>query len=139
MPAPEWVNALTDAVTPHLIAAGPPSPVGAHLQEGGGTEPCEVSLFYGGTEILGGARDGERTDLPFWLDLAGLTREFDRVERLSWQAVRLGPNDDLGPHVAIEGTFEGRPVRVRVLAASPAAFGPARSADTLRGTFVEHW
>lgn len=142
MSHPEWVSALAAAIAEHLVAASIPAPMGAHVQKGTeATDPdiWEVSLFYGKTEIVGGPRDGRRTDTPFWLDLAGLGKVFDRVEGFSWQAAPLGPNDDLGPHVAIDGTYEGNRVRVRMLATAPERFPPARSADTLRGTFVDLW
>ena len=142
MSPPEWTSALAGAIAEHLVAASIPAPIGAHVQKAvdeTGPEVWEVSLFYGKTEIVGGPRDGKQTDTPFWLDLTGLGRVFDYVEGLTWQAAALGPEDDLGPHVAIEGEFEGHRVRVRILAAAPDRFPPARSADTLRGTFVDLW
>lgn len=142
MSPPEWVSALAAAIAEHLVAASIPAPMGAHVQkESNESAPdvWEVSLFYGKTEILGGPKDGKRTDTPFWLDLSGLSKVFDRVDGLAWQAAALGPEDDLGPHVAIEGEYLGHRVRVRILAAAPTQFPPARSADTLRGTFVDLW
>jgi hypothetical protein len=142
MSPPEWVSTLAAAIAEYLVAASIPAPMGAHVQKASdeaGGDVWEVSLFYGKTEIVGGPRDGKKTDTPFWLDLAGLSATFDRVDGLSWQAAPLGPNDDLGPHVAIEGEYLGNRVRVRILAAAPSQFPPARSADTLHGTFVDLW
>lgn len=140
MSPPEWITALASAITEHLVAASIPAPMGAHVQKADGdADAWEVSLFYGKTEIVGGPKDGKQTDTPFWLDLAGLGRVFDRVDGLTWQAAPLGPDDELGPHVAIEGEYLGNRVTVRILATAPQQFPPARSADTLRGTFVDLW
>jgi hypothetical protein len=142
--APDWLPTLTEALAPHLVAAALPAPMGAHVHRAGGEEQhpdgvWEVSLFYGRTEIVAGPQDGRRTDTAFWLNLAGLAELFDRVDAFYWQASPMGPGDDLGPHVAIEGEFLGNSVRVRILAAAPPQFPAARSADTLKGTFIDLW
>lgn len=140
MSPPDWITALASAISEHLVAASIPAPMGAHVRKSEDADDAwEVSLFYGKTEIVGGPKDGKQTDTPFWLDLAGLGRVFDRVDGLTWQAAPLGPNDELGPHVAIAGEYLGNRVTVRILAAAPNQFPPARSADTLRGTFVDLW
>lgn len=138
----DWLNALSNAVSECLLPAAAPSPIGAHVQtatDDAGRELSEVSLFYGATEVVGGSNDGQRSETPFWLDLAGLRAVFDRVDEFTWQASPLGPEDDLGPHIAIEGEFEGRPVRLRMLSRSPAQFPAARTADARRGVLVEQW
>ena len=139
--APDWLPALTNALSAHLVAAALPAPMGAHIQRASDAPETiwELSLFYGKTEIVAGPQDGRRTDTVFWLNLAQLETVFDRVDAFYWQAAPLGPVDDLGPHVAIEGTFQGNAVRVRILANAPAQFPAARSADTLKGTFIDLW
>jgi hypothetical protein len=138
---PDWLSALTSAIAECLVAASIPAPMGAHVQRAADADPevWEVSIFYGKTEIVAGPQDGKRTDTPFWLDLSAVRQVFDRVTGFHWQAAPLGPQDDLGPHVAIDGEYLGHPVRVRVLAAAPDRFPAARSADTLKGTFVDLW
>ena len=152
---PDWVSSLTEEIARHLVAAAVPAPIGVHVQRSDtpastGPRPStkrraprepvwEVSLFYGKTEVLGGAGDGKRTDTAFWLDLAAVTAAFTSVEGFFWQAAPLGPEDDLGPHVAVEGVYDGHRVRLRVLAAAPERFPSARAADTLNGTFVDLW
>lgn len=140
---PDWITALAAALAEHFVAAAVPSPMGAHVQRSTDADApdgvWEVSLFYGKTEIVGGPQDGQRTDTPFWLDLNGVRGVFDRISGFHWQAAPLGPRDDLGPHVAIEGDYRGNPVRVRILAAAPTQFPSARSADTHKGTFIDLW
>lgn len=138
---PEWLNSLAETVAESLVeAAG--SSLAAHVQSGadGLGEPMdEVSFFYGATETVGGPKDGKRTHAPFWLDLAPLVAAFDSVDEFSWQALPMGPDDDFGPHVAVEGMFRGRPVRVRVLAISPKQFPAARTAENRRNTVATRW
>jgi len=140
---PDWIQPLAEALAAHYLVVTPPAPMGVHAQPAAdradGAATWEVSLFYGKTEIVGGPRDGHRTDTSFWLNLLELRDVFDRVETLYWQAAALGDGDDLGPHIAIEGAFRGHSVRVRLLATAPVNFPPSRSADTLRGTFFDLW
>ena len=121
-----------------LIAVGLAAPIGVHVQTGD-DELLELSLFYGRTEIVGGPHDGRTTSVPFWLDLHGLDGIFDLITEFAWQAAPLGDDDDLGPHIALEGVYDGHPVRIRLLAAAPARFPAARAADTLSGDIVERW
>jgi hypothetical protein len=140
---PEWLRELAGALAEHLVAAALPAPLGAHVQHTTDAEApqgvWELSIFYGKTDVVGGPQDGLQTDTPFWLDLAGVLKAFNRLDAIFWQSASLGPNDDLGPHVAIEGEYRGQAVRVRVLAAAPPQFPAARSADTIRGTFLDLW
>ena len=169
MPAPpDWLYELAKALTEHLVPAVLPAPLGAHIQQArfesetadddltpepdampqGGPavmhesscdEVWEISIFYGKTEIVGGPDDGRRTETTFWLDVAGAQKVLTRVDRLYWQTATLSPNDDLGSHFAIEGDYLGHPVRVRILAVAPRQFPPARTADTIRGMFIDLW
>jgi len=138
---PDWLNSLAETVAECLVAVTPSS-LAAHVQEGAddsGEPMDEVSFFYGATETIGGPKDGKRTHSPFWLDLAPLVAAFDSVDEFTWQAASMGPDDDFGPHVAIEGAFHGRPVRVRVLATSPKQFPAARTAENRRNTVATRW
>lgn len=131
----DWLESLSTEIAECLIPAAPPTPLAAHVQPGetaAGEPAAEISLFYGAIEIVGGPRCGERTDIPFWLDLLKLTQTFDRIDEFSWQTATLGPDDDLGPHVAIEGSYEGRPVRVRILATAPERFPAIRTVAARR-------
>jgi hypothetical protein len=140
-PPSDWLATLSAAVAECLIPASEPAPLAAHVQtsrdEG---EPVrEVSLFYGATEIVGGARCGARCEPPFWIDLLGLAEAFDRIDSFSWQSAGLGPDDDLGPHVAVEGVYAGRPVRVRVLAVSPRQLPAARTLAACGAVRADRW
>ena len=138
---PDWLSTLAAAVAECLVEAAS-LPLAAHVQAGvdGLGEPLdEVSFFFGATETVGGAKDGKRTHVPFWVDLAPLVTAFESVEEFSWQATSMGPDDDFGPHIAVEGLFAGRPVRVRVLASSPKQFPAARTAESRRNTVANRW
>jgi hypothetical protein len=127
----DWLDTLATQIAECLVPASPPTPLAAHVQSGltaAGEPTQEVSLFYGAIEVVGGPHCGERADVPFWIDLLGLARVFDRIGEFSWQTAALGADDDLGPHVAIEGAYDGLPVRVRVLATAPSRFPATRTA-----------
>ncbi len=134
----DWLTDLSTAVAECLVVAAGQMPIGAHVQAGEDEVP-EVSLFFGATEIVGGAQDGRRRNAPFWLDLVGLLQVFKEVEEFAWQAASMGPDDDLGPHVSLSGRFDGRPVRVRVLAASPRQFPAAQTAESRRNAVANRW
>lgn len=138
---PDWLNSLAETVAGCLVEVSASS-LAAHVQEGVddlGEPMDEVSFFYGATETVGGAKDGKRTHVPFWLDLAPLVGAFDSVDEFTWQALPMGEDDDFGPHVAVEGMFQGRAVRVRVLAASPKQFPAARTAESRRNSVANRW
>lgn len=110
------------------------APLGCHYHHNRALDQWEVTIFVGGTEIVGGELDGQIRFSKFHLDLRELFDLFDFVDEFHWQAARMGPDDDLGPHVSVEGAVEGRSVWLRVLAYPPARFSKGRNliADTLK-------
>jgi hypothetical protein len=77
----------------------------------------EVWIYPTPVELVGGAHDGEVVVAGFHLDLEQLRLQFDSVVAFGWNA--LGLNWPEGPHVAIEGVFQGREVYLQVLAFPP--------------------
>jgi hypothetical protein len=55
---------------------------------------------------------------------------FERVTDLHWHAQGFGPDDDDGPHISIEGTYQGHYVWLRVLEAAPDDEEPGLQLDT---------
>lgn len=89
----------------------------------------EISLFLGKTERVGGPDDGAQSPVNFKFDVRGLVGLFDEVESVRWNAFPdCGPCEensiDLSFLVA-EGTVQGAPVALQILAGPPEEAGPA--------------
>ena len=110
---PNLGQALAEAVGAYLSADTAMGPMGFRCHEEDGF--WDVLIFPTPVELLGGAHDGAVVAPGFSLDLEGLRSEFDEVTAFSWQA--LGFSD--GPHVAIEGVYQGHEVYVEILAYPP--------------------
>lgn len=134
---PGWLEEFTEAVAGYLIPVDCLPPLGCHAVEFDGVH--EITLFFGTTEVLGGMMDGEETPARFYCDIHNITKLFDDVQSCHWQPATIAPDDDLGPHVAVEGTYRGHAVWLRVLSSAPEIAQPARVADTIAREFVEQW
>ncbi|MDO8945465.1 MAG: hypothetical protein Q7U75_19940 [Desulfobacterales bacterium] len=97
-----------------------------------------MTLFAGSTEIVGGRRDGAVKLSRFSVDLKSIVEQFDQI---GWQSHGLGASrgDELGPHVSIEGLYQGQAVWLRVLAGAPQQFAPARRLFVHEGRSDDVW
>jgi hypothetical protein len=110
-----WLNELGEAVAATMTADSGMGPLGFRYYEDDG---CWVVVVYPRpVELVGGAEDGEVVSPGFSLDLEELRSLFDRVDACCWQALAL--NYDEGPHVSIEGLYQGHEVFLQVLACAP--------------------
>ncbi len=124
---PEWIQELANRVAALMTPYGLPAPVACHFFHAHVPKnQWEVTLFTAKTETVGGSFDGGCTSTPMALDLEKLVGLFDEVESYHWQSLRLGQEDELGPHVSIEGYYEGHYVWLRVLSEAPERFGCGR-------------
>ena len=106
----------------HITADGVTGPLEVRYSE---EEGISVVLVYlSPVELIGGAHDGEIVAPGFYLDLEGLRSLFDRVDDFSWQAFGLTLDD--GPHVSIDGIYQGHEVFLQVQAYAPEDEDPAR-------------
>lgn len=136
---PEWLAELADAVAEAIIGVAEPAPLGCHYFYDEPRDQWEVTLFPAATEVVGGRFDGRVTPSPFALDLARLSWALDVVERFHWQTHPLGPDDDLGPHVSLEGSHGGHSVWVRILAEAPEQFPIGRRVDASGEGLEDLW
>ena len=82
-------------------------------------------------ELVGGAHDGEVVAPDFTLDLEQLRSAFETIAAFGWNALGLyGP---AGPHVHVEGIYQGREVYLQILAHAPADEEPGLKVDTSGG------
>lgn len=111
----DWLDLLLDSVAGCIEADSPMGPLGLrYWQE---EDFWEVSVYPTPVELVGGAHDGEVVVPGFRLDLDQFRQEFDSVVATGWNA--LGLNRPEGPHVYVEGVFQGREIYLQVLAYAP--------------------
>jgi hypothetical protein len=124
----DWLNTVLEAVEGCLEADSPMGPLGLRYRE----EEAfwEVWIYPTPVELVGGRHDGEVVVSGFSLDLEQLRECFDSVVALNWSA--LGLNYSEGPHIGIEGVFEGREIYLQVLAYAPEGEEPGLKVDTTR-------
>ncbi|HEV2973074.1 MAG TPA: hypothetical protein VGY55_24115 [Pirellulales bacterium] len=120
-----WLNEMVEAVADHVTADGVAGPLGVRYSEEDGI--WVVLIYLPPVELIGGANDGEIVAPGFFLDLDGLRSMFDRVDDFSWQA--FGLTDDDGPHVSIEGIYQGHEVFLQVQAYAPEYEDPGAKID----------
>lgn len=136
---PAWLDELANAMASEFHALGLPAPVGCHYFENTVEELWEVALFVGATEIVGGKRDGVRRNGRFGVSLLRLSELFSRIDDIYWQATSLGRDDELGPHISIEGEYQGHAVWVRILARPPQRFAAGQLLKVHESRVVGNW
>ena len=136
---PQWLTELANEALASVLAIDLLAPVGCHHYHNKAIDEWEVSLFASTTEIVGGQRDGERCSSKFLLDLKSLVQIFDSVQNLHWQALSLDSDDELGPHISLEGIYRGHKVWLRVLSTAPERFQSGRRASVYSLRLEEIW
>lgn len=140
---PHWLDRFANLATQAFHSAELLAPVGCHFHRFEG-EPAfssqwEVTLFVSNTEFYGGALDGSCSVSPFMLDLKVLMDVFDSIESCYWQAHTMADDDQLGPHVGVEGVFEGHSIWLRITAEPPSQFEPGRMVDLCARELRDRW
>lgn len=136
---PTWLAETSNRVALHIHGADPLAPIGCHYYYDEATEVWEVTLFVSLTETLGGELDGQFTRSRFSVELLGWREIFSEIHRFSWQAVSMGENDDLGPHLAVEGRVGEHKIWLRIVAEPPKPFQAGRIADAYGMDFHDCW
>jgi hypothetical protein len=138
MPAPpEWLQKFADAVALQMNPIDLLAPVGCHfcLVE----DTWEITLFASSTQIVGGKRDGVLRHSRFNVDVRAVMDLFSNVWNMTWQPIPVAADDDLGPHLSIEGSHAEFSVWLRILARAPKRFDPGRRAIVYDATWEENW
>ncbi len=138
---PKWLGALATLAAQAFHSQSPLAPVGCHFHKNDEVAPAqwEVTLFVSSTEVYGGARDGQCVFSCFMIDLRDLMEAFDVVESCYWQAQTLTDDDQLGPHVGVEGLFQGHSVWLRITAQPPSEFESGRVFDQATNELQNLW
>ena len=125
--APQWLTSLVDAVgdcTEIHCACGPMA-----FRWGNDDDFWEVRIYYTPGEAVGGAEDGAVLVPGFTLDLMALMSVFEELTDARWHAHSFGPHDQEGPHVSVEGVYQGHHVYLQVLAEAPEGEEPGFKVD----------
>ena len=138
-PPPTWLAELANRVATEMYPIDVMSPIGCHYFYSDESSQWDLTLFAADTEVVGGARDGSRSPSKFNLDLSHLNTMFSKITNFHWQALPMGPNDDLGPHVSVEGIFRGQRVWLRILSQSPECFETGRKAKPYELSMEDVW
>jgi hypothetical protein len=123
MPLPAaWLSGFADAVALSVepLNSEPLSALSCHFTRYDGV--WEITLFRESTEVIGGPEDGSIKPCPFGVRIADVLDLFQSISSCNWQANANGPEDDLGPHLSVEGIYKGRSVWLRILASAPRQF-----------------
>ena len=119
-----WMSDFIDLVSACIRPHDDLAPMGCHFQQFHGV--WEITLFASRTELIGGPQDGKLKNSHFSVDVKLLLDAFSAVESIAWQAHRMDKDDELGPHLSVEGTVNDKPVWLRVTSTAPRQFGPGR-------------
>lgn len=136
---PSWLADLVNNAATHVYAVDILAPLGCHYYHNRARDQWEVTLFASRTVTVGGKRDGRVTPSRFRTDLTGLMEIFGDEALCNWQALSLGPDDDLGPHISIESQFEDHSVWLRILATAPPRYEEGRSVHAYTMKLEDHW
>ncbi|MEZ6056095.1 MAG: hypothetical protein R3C01_05255 [Planctomycetaceae bacterium] len=134
---PAWLNELVQQVTQRILPIDPQSPIGCHYCQYG--DEWEVTVFVSRTEVFGGEFDGEAFSSRFHFDLMGMQSIFTELDAFSWQPLSIGADDDLGPHIAMEGVYAGERVWLRVTSEQPKSIESGRVANVVEMRFEDRW
>lgn len=132
-----WLQTLADCVAQSIAMIDAVSPFGCHFCFVDGV--WEVTLFAEAVEVVGGPRDGAIKKSRFGVHITEILELFQNVSSCTWQAQSMGEGDDLGPHLSVEGDYQGRLVWLRVLAEPPADFPVRRVSQPRRLVGDDGW
>lgn len=100
-------------------------PLGMRYSQDG--DCWEVTVHPTPVELVGGRHDGEVVMPGMTLDLEQLRAAFKSIVAFGWNA--LGLNWPEGPHVYVEGVFQGHAVYLQILAYPPEDEQPGLKID----------
>jgi hypothetical protein len=122
-----WMTELVEGVAGCMEAHSPIGELGWRYHED--EELLELMVYPTPVKLVGGEHDGAIVMPGFSLDVLALQAVFERVTALHWHAQDFGPDDEDGPHLSLEGTYQGHPVWLRVLAEAPDDEEPGLELD----------
>lgn len=136
---PSWLRWFVNDVVRGIMHREDSAPVGCHFYYDEENTTWEVTLFVSRSEVLGGAWDGKVVPAGLEVDIVKVSAAFDRPPAIFWQAERVLPEDELGPHLSFEGHSHNNQVWLRVLQTAPSWAGVGRLLHAATGEFENIW
>ncbi len=110
---PEWLSRFVDRVLASVTALSIPGQFNCHTYFNDTADEWEVTLFARSSQF-GGRLKGLSQNCPIAVDVFELASCFSQVDGCGWQSARIDSEDDVGPHLSIEGDFDGHRVWLRM-------------------------
>lgn len=136
---PSWLSRLSQQIAAEIAPVDLMSPIGCHYFHEPLADEWEITLFASSTEIVGGEFDGLSHASKFTVNIADVVKCFDTARRVHWQNLPIADDDELGPHLSVEGEFEGHDVWLRILATAPPQFSHGRRLSIYEMKIEDLW
>lgn len=124
---PTWFSSFVDDISERFEPFSGVARVGYECAFSDGV--WEISIFLGETEMIGGADDGRLMPVNFRFDLTSITRHFDQIESLHWNAFPNSPVEEAQDKdlsfLTINGTVQSDTVMLQIHSTPPSPVGPA--------------
>lgn len=117
--APQWLQELVNDVAASADSLQDEAELGCHIFQNAETAEWEVTLFAEPPE-WGGRLSAPDFSPVLSVDVRAVTNALDRVANCRWQTAEISSDDDLGPHLSVEGDRCGHAVWLRLLSRKPA-------------------
>jgi hypothetical protein len=111
----ELIERVTDAVTPFDNSTELACHY-YHSEQGG--EEWEVTLFPDVPQF-GGRLMGFQEKNALSIDIAELVQVFSSISNCNWQTQVIADDDEVGPHLSVEGEYESNNVWLRIASNPP--------------------
>jgi len=126
---PQWLASLVDAVGNCMQSHCALGPLAFRWRQEDNF--WEIAVYATPGEVLGGAEDGAIIVPGFSLNVQELMSVFEELTDVNWCSQSFGPHDNRGPHISIEGVYQGHEVYLEILAEAPEDEGPGFKVDLL--------
>jgi hypothetical protein len=121
---PAWLSELLDELCDHIEPIRGEARAGYDFRY---ADPWwQVDLFLGKNELVGGSLDGLSDYVSYTANIAGILGLFNKVQRCDWLALPECQAESKHQHasgLAIEGDWQGRPIRVVLRMVPPSDVG----------------
>lgn len=119
---PTWIESLVQQLSYCLFPTELPSPLGCHYHFEMGC--WEIALF---PPLRQEQAEDEFHPAPcrpsrFTFDLKQATSLFEELQHIDWVAMPIDQENEVGPHLLLEGIVNNQPVLIRICSEVPARF-----------------
>lgn len=118
---PSWIEEFVQQLSYCLLPQEVPAPLGCHYHHEDGC--WEIALFPAMRKPSRSEEYGrEYRFSPFTFDLQQALPMFEEIQHLDWVAMPASHENEVGPHLLIEGVVNNEAVLMRICAEVPLRF-----------------